>query len=296
MKRNIAFALAGILFFGCNSKNIEKTPDGVTIQGLSLDERIANKALTDNAIERIQRGSRQIRRILQLVRRANNSEPGDDYTPIDLIIDVNEELKNRMPENSNGAVVRFGAIEIPISQLSQECRNLETSLQTQQIYSDGVIQTTVNDEDSSLTVVGQQLVYSFRVCDQSDFVPGFTVELVNNDLKFKIHNTNFLRIFQSLIARTVEQSVNCNFVFGDSRIIDSVQCSNIEVKLSSTEIALLKRINFSSSGDVRLEGNAEIYEDSQIKATAEIEILSGGDVRFDMRAVDRNAETVIPAN
>ena len=65
--------ISTILICGCDSKNIEKDPDHINITGLTLEERIANKVQIDDAIEKLDNGSRKIKRILDLVKKLNKN-------------------------------------------------------------------------------------------------------------------------------------------------------------------------------------------------------------------------------
>ncbi len=104
----------GVLISGCESKFAESSPDSVKLKGIPLEARISQKEKVDSRIDEIQKGADKAKKILEMFRKIQSPSSKEDvYTPFDFILDINNELKAKIPENSGDQLVRYGKIEIP---------------------------------------------------------------------------------------------------------------------------------------------------------------------------------------
>lgn len=272
------------LFVSCDSRNIEKDPEHIKISGLSLEERIANKTRVDNALEQLEDGSRKIKRILDLVKKLNNSDENFlNYTPIDFLIDLNNEIKDKIPENDKNKLVRQSKIELPIKDLPLECQTVHAELSVKAIYADGTIQNDIN-EKLDKDIVGQQLTYSLKTCGTSDYLTAFSANIISSSVEFTIHKKNLVDLFKNILSDKFLADTNCKIEFGEKKLLQSIECQNIEAKLSSSEIAIIKTVSFFAEGDTRIEGYIDIYDElnKQVKATAELVLYKSGEVKFEL--------------
>ena len=162
-----AFFLVLVLFtviIGCDSKFVEKPPKRVPIKGLSLDDRLEQKERIDGHIEQLEAGAKKINRIIQMFRNVQDPEFDKDiYSPIDFIIDLNAELKTKIPKNEGNKVVRYGQIELPLKGLSEECKVVYLRLETEPIYNESKelgskTEATLGEKE----IIGERLTYFFK--------------------------------------------------------------------------------------------------------------------------------------
>lgn len=299
MKKSCLSALlATALVLGCDSKSIEKSPDAVSIRGLSLDERIADKARIDDILSRVESSSKKIKTVITLIKKfkqqADGIESLRNYTQVDLLLDISEQLRSEMPENREGQLVRFGKIKLPLPDLSEECQTLDTSLVSQAVYDDGSLQKGAIDE--SKKAVGQQVVFSFKVCGSSDFLPAATIDYQKNEMSFILHKNNFELLLQKtnldyvldkermqakvdeLLNKKLNDLGKCSLTIGDNMIVDSVGCKDLVVDISNNETVFVKEALFDMDSDIRFSAQAEILNMGAPKATLDISILRDGTI------------------
>src|SRR5262245_43533318 len=100
------FFTAGIM--GCQSRFSESSPDSVKIKGLSLNERLSQKEKVDARMDEVQKGAEKAKRIIEMFKKVQSPDSNlEVYTPIDFLIDANNELKSKIPENSDEKVIRY---------------------------------------------------------------------------------------------------------------------------------------------------------------------------------------------
>jgi hypothetical protein len=271
----------------CESKFSESSPDSVKIKGLPLDERMSQKEKIDARIEEVQKGADKAKKIIEMFKKIQNPSAQEDvYTPFDFIVDLNNELKSKIPENSGGKLVRYGKIEVPVQGLSEECRIIETLLESD----------TISDKDlEPKQPVGEKLTYSLKTCgSEGKFIEALVAEWIGTTLEIKVINKNLETIFNDFVLAGTMNSSTCKIKQGQKKIIDTISCENFDVRLSSSEKAHIKNMTFRNSDEVRFESLADVLENGKLKATSDIKIFSNGEVKFNLKKVDHAAGSSLP--
>jgi hypothetical protein len=264
---------------GCESKFAESSPDSVKIKGIPLEERLSQKNKVDSRIDEIQKGADKAKKIIEMFKKIQSPSSHEDvYTPLDFLLDANNELKAKIPENQGDKLVRYGKIIIPIESLSEACRTVETSL----------VSSTVYDETSAEKVaVGERLTYSLKTCGSNDqYLEAVIAEWIGSTLELKLVNKNLETIFTDILLADSMKSSICKIKQGEKKIIDTIVCDNFDVKLSASESAHVKTMAFRNNDEVRFETLADIFENDKLKAYSEIKVLSNGEVKFDVKKVE----------
>ncbi len=276
----LCVALAAI-FTGCESKFAESSPDSVKLKGLPLEERISQKEKVDSRIDEIQKGADKAKKIIEMFRRIQSPSSKEDvYTPFDFILDVNNELKAKIPENNGDKLVRYGNFDLPVQGISEECKSIDTLLESGIIY---------DESQEPKQAIGEKLTYSLKTCgSQGQYVEAVVAEWVGTTLEIKLINKNLETVFIDLVLTEAMKSSTCKIKQGQKKIIDTITCENFDVKISASEKAHIKNMTFRNSDEVRFESLADIFEHGQIKAMSDIKVFSNGEVKFDLKKVDQN--------
>lgn len=274
LQKALLLPCLAVFAFGCESKFSESSPDKVAVSGHSLEERIEQKKRVDVKIDEVQKGADKIKKLLDLFKKIQNPTMlANVYTPIDFFIDLNNELREKIPDNGGDrlSLTRYGKMTLPLKNLSEECRTVET----------GLVQETIDGAEEA----GGRLVYSLKTCRNEKFEDVFAVEWAQSKMNFVIIGKNLQNIFADLAQQALQQS-SCQITQGDKGILDTISCTNLELRLSVSELAVIKALNFDSTGDVRLEGFADIFENNILKAKSELRILANGERKFEIKKVE----------
>lgn len=270
---NVAVGL-GMIFFlslaviGCESKFSESSPDTVKIEGVSLEERISQKNKVDAKIDEIQNSVNKIRNVIEIFRKIKSPIPNRDvYTPIDFLVDLNNELKARIPENQKGKLARHTSFDIPVESLSEACRHVDVVLEESEIY-DGV--------DAEKVAIGQSLTYSLKTCGSKDqYLEAIVADWIDSTLELKLISKNLEVIFNEILTKELKNSI-CKIKQDKRRIIDTVTCEDFYVRLSGSEKAYVNAMTFSSSGDILYETIFELYENKDSKGSFQLRVPRSG--------------------
>jgi hypothetical protein len=276
LKGLAAVACTLTIITGCQSKFAESSPDSVKIKGIPLEERLSQKDKVDTRIEDVQKGAEKAKKIIEMFKRIQNPSSKEDvYTPIDFLLDLNGELKLKIPENQGDRLVRRGKIIVPVESLSDACRTVETILETSAIY---------EGSGENRVPVGERLTYSLKTCGSKDqYLEAIVAEWVGTAMEFKLISKNLETIFRDLLMTDAMKDSTCKITQGPKKIIDAIHCENFNVRLSDSEKAHIKTMSFSNSDDVRFESIADIFENEKLKATSEIKVLSNGEVKVNLK-------------
>lgn len=279
----VGASLLAVSISGCESRFVESSPASVKIEGLPLSERLSQKGHVDSRIEEIQKGAEKAKRIIEMFKEIQNpSNKEDVYTPIDFLLDVNKELKSRIPENKIGKLVRRGKIVVPVQGLSEDCKIVETLLESSVIYDD-----TMTEKSA----IGERLTYSLKTCgSEGEYLSAIEANWVADTLEFRLVNKNLENVFRDIFLTDAMENSVCKIKEDEKKIIDFIHCENFKVKLSASEFAFIRTMAFNNSGSVRFESVAEIFENDKKKANSAIKILSNGEVDFKVKKVGEVAQ------
>ena len=276
----IAFALS-CTFLACESKNIETSPNTIKIKDINLDERLSHKAKVDKRIDQIEKAVNKIKKIVTMFRRIQRPDKVFDvYTPLDFVIDLNSELKDKIPVSSGGRLSRRGTITLPIKGLSEECRKIETLLESSVIYEEDL------KLDPKKTPIGERVTYSFKSCAvDGEPLIALEAEWIGSNLEIKLNNENLKSIFNEIALAELSQNATCKLKQGKKNIIEKISCIDFNVQISTSEKAIVHNMTFSNSGFVRFEANASIYENEIKKAKTSLLVSEDGEVKFDIKKI-----------
>lgn len=266
------------IFAACGSKFSESSAKSVSIKGLSLTERLAQKEKIDSRIDQIQQGANKAKKIIEMLKQVQNpSATSNVYTPIDFIIEANEELKSKLPANQKDKLARFGSVDLRIDSLPEECRKVETSL----------LSTTVFDEATGEQPIGDRLTYSLKTCGtDGKYVDVAVADWTGPNFEIKFNNKNLETLFKGLLKTASENSSGCKFTIGEKSILDTLTCENINIDLSKSENAIISKLYFSNSGEIRYKADADIFENAKLKAHLFMQILSNGEKELTLQKVE----------
>lgn len=284
------FKFAGLaisisLLAACNSQFVEKKPDAVSID-TKLSAIMEDKSKIDEKLNSVEEATKRIRRINSLLKRAYNpnGRDADTYSPVDFLIDVNEELKGSIPKKVGDKYVRNTVVNLQIDGLSEECKTVETLLETSEP------DALVNELNKAGKADAKVLKYSVRACGtENSFVPLVEVSWEGNQVLLSVNSKNIAKIFNVTASKTINSNNwNCKVSNEPSGIIESVYCENLDITLSKTEVAIVDHMMFNNKGDTRFEADARILEGDKTKATATIVVKSDGDVDYQINKVEQN--------
>lgn len=255
-----------LMSLGCESRFVESSPSSVNIQGLSLNERMTQKAAVDARIEEVQRAVETTKHIVETFKKIKNPDTQQDvYTPLDFILEMNRELKARIPENIQHQTLRRTKFQLPIEALSKECQEIEVQLE---------FNSTADD-------AGERLTYALKTCGSGEaYRDIMEVQWVSTGLEFRIINKNLVDVFHDIMPKGSLNNSVCKMENDEKNIMEFFRCENFKVGLSPSEYAFVKNMNLKNSGDVRFEFAADIFENDQKKNTAAIKVFANGKVEF----------------
>jgi hypothetical protein len=274
----LKLAIASFLLFtsviGCKSKFSEASPNAVEAKGLTLQERMASKARIDTRLNEVKDAAAKIKNLIQMFREIQNPSANEQvYTPMDFLIDANAELKNRIPENRADKSIRLAEISLPIDILSENCRRVTTSLESE-----------FNLDDTG-AYLSELLIFSLKTCaSDGEFLDVIQTEWIsNNTLNVNINTKNIETSFKDILTSEPLATSDCQITQGANKDILAVACRQFDVKLTPSETARFHHLNYSKKDDIVLDALADIYENQKMKATTTLKIYANGEVKFDVK-------------
>lgn len=287
-------SLSLVLATACESRFVESSPDEVKIEGLPLTERIGVNALLDERLNKVQRGVERVRRILDLFHRVQKAgSDAQSYTMLDFLLDANQELKTQIPEIVAGPtptekkILRRATLTLPLAHLTPECQTVDTVLES----------SVIQDSNKPGFVLGDRLVYTWKICGSDSFTSAIEAELVNGTLSFRLLGRNNLESLiefnRQAIDRHIENEVSklknqlmesaiCEFKSDAKGVVEEAKCRNFDVKLSNRETALVQYMNFNVNGEIRFEYSALLMEGGKVKGKSSAQVDKDGRVDFDL--------------
>jgi hypothetical protein len=260
---------------GCDSNFVEKDPKGSG--GLLVESDLLNISTKNDTInekiEKIDEITKRIQKITKLIRKATDKmdENGNHYSLIDFIIDANENLKGSIPvKEANSHYLKTNSIDLKISQIPEKCRKLETKIEA--------------SPDENNPDVGR-ITYSVKNCaTDGDFVSILNATWYENSIFIDTDNQSLQKILGDTAIQTAANSLKCEAKNEDSRNISKIQCNDIEVKLSSTENAIVSML-YDRTAQIRFAINSKIVEGNNTKARLIINIDKRGSIKADLQKV-----------
>lgn len=291
--RLLTGSVAAFALMGCQSRFSEPAPDSVTAQGISLDERIAQKERIDLRMNEAQRGAEKARRVLEVFRKALGPSAGAlPYTPLDFILDINAELMAKIPVPEGDRLVRHVDVELPAGLLPEECRIVKTKLESAVLYAD-------TQPSGEKTITRERLTYLVKTCKSGgEYLPAFEADWIGPTFKLRLMKESLLTIFEGLGEAAVatlaaHDKATCTFTTTQSdKTLKSIECAGLEFGISKSEIAKLTKLAFNNAGEPRAEVNAEIFENDSLKLRATIQVLQSGEVLRDLKRIGPSTEKI----
>lgn len=265
--KKLAFAIViASTVAGCESKFAESSPEAVGIRGPKLEERLEQKKQIDSKLNAVEKSIEKVKVVVELLKGIYTST-GEKlaYSPIDFVLDMNTELKKRIPENSNDRLVRYGKINLPIKGLSEQCKTVETMLSN----------TAVEQADS----VVENLSYSLKSCKTEDFKEVLLANVTGTKVQFDIQTKNLESIFSLSDFKESLNSAKCQTTFGSENSISAITCEDIQLLISETRSVIFKSIHFDSQSADQVQALAHLIEDNKLKGSAFITVSKSGELR-----------------
>lgn len=266
-------------FLGCESKFYESSPTKVKSDGRSLDARITQKKEIDVSITEIQRGLSKIKSTFDLIKKIQNpSSPQEEiYSPLELIFDINKELKSKIPDYHDEKMLRHAQLKISGESTPDACKNIDTRLETNT--------TSIASEDGKIQT-GKRINYFIKTCySLGKYELLLTAEWKQQGLEMKLNNETVSSLFKMLVIETVPKNANCKIVKNAQSVIERFSCEDIEIILSKNESALAKSLVFTSGSETEIELVAELYENKNKTSYLNLKKLSNGKIYRDLRKV-----------
>lgn len=271
--------LTGVLSVvaGCESRIVESAPTKVSHDPNEMKERLEIKEQTDKQIDELQAVLYKVKSFFELIRKTQNSNNSDSpYTTLDLIIDLNEDLKEVIPSSEAGSEIRKGSLSLADFFKNPKCQSVEVKM-----------------ESRALSSSAKQVVYMVKPCNQEDtFVEVVTVDWENSGISFQIINSGLEKIVMSLDPESnlisKLEPAGCNTSKNSSGSLEKLICYELEVKLSGKQTAHIKSLSFQNSGDIRLQASGQIVEGQIVKADYSLTLDQDGNLNSDINKVDAN--------
>lgn len=269
--------LTSLIILGCKSKFSENEPAPVTLKGLPLRERVLQKEKIDSKISEVEQAIERIKKFVDLFKKIQSPELNNDvYTPVDFLLNLSQEIKKELPSNQQGQSVRYGQIQVPENLLSDSCSRIKTSLVSEAIY-----------DVSGNKQIGDKLIFSFNTCKQiaNEYIEILTAEWKDNSLDLHISNENLADLFGFDFIKKSLKNSSCQVLKGSQGVLSTIQCSDIYIKISSSEHAILTRAYYSESEETRFQFLVDLYENSVIKSSITITVFQSGKIEVQTKPV-----------
>lgn len=263
---------------GCTSKFGDKDPGTQNADGFTVDRNLQANHDLDMKLAELDSSFSKIRDVLHLVRKMRDSDQnGGDYSHLDFLLDVNDELQTQPSIPEGGSYERIGSYNLNVQGLSPECELIDTKVDT---MSGGGAEGT--DDTTGETVDG--IVYSVRTCHTAGlFVPIITATFASGQTRVQFNGKNIRRTLEDLFSPALTKDADCQVGFDDVKIVSSVQCTNLVSKISKSEELVINSISYDANSDTRFSVDGAFYGQTQdqdslpkLKATVKGSISSSG--------------------
>jgi hypothetical protein len=224
VKRQLVFIVVAALnvFVACESKFVESSPSAVDQDGSSVQERMKNKTSLDSRINEIDQTASKIKNIVDLFRKIKNPKAGEDnYTPIDFMLELNGKLKEKMPSKCEApsdetCFFRKSSFEMPIKELSENCRKVDALLESKSMESTETAETIWAAEEfwgpqiETKTVKTDKFTYSLKTCNTDEkYMDVMEVFITEGRVKLEVNNKNLEKLFTQMILSDELKTTNC---------------------------------------------------------------------------------------
>jgi hypothetical protein len=276
MKNLVVIGTLLISLVGCTSKVSEGSLDSVDRKGMSLDERLSTKAKLDSRLEEIHKGAEKIKRVIEIFRKAQSQDAHQllarVYTPVDMIIDINNLIKQSIPAEYQGRVQRRGKLDLPIEGLSEECKTIDTIFET----------------DSTTMTVADTATYLVKTCaTNNQYIAIAQAKWEDDSLNFNFMQENLAKVFGDIFKRELQKG-SCRIDFDDEKVVNTITCSDMNVDLNKHEYAVIRELTYNSTQEVRFLVNADVFHShsGERKAIIKLVVWATGDIKFDAKRVN----------
>lgn len=285
LNKKLVVAASVLLLYtvACKSKFEESSPTQVSNFGISLQERMEQKARIDNRIKQVQEALGKLNTIVKLFKQVERPKAGAQvFTPIDFLVAVNNELKKSVPENNPDRSVRYADHVLPIDVLSDNCKRVKISMITESVL------------DDTGAFVGEKTTYAAKTCNTSgEFLNFSELDWIGNTrLKLKLDYRNLVTAFGGIFHAEPLVTSYCD-IERDSSSIVKAECSNFTVKLSESETAQFEYLKYNKNTDLTLKTVAHIYENSEVKADTTLEVYKNGRVHLQVNKPNQPATSTL---
>lgn len=256
-----------LALLACQSKFNDKEPSSAGgSTGFTIESRIKANEDLDKKLARVEDVSEKIRRLIQSFRKIQAlSSSGDAYTHIDFMLDINEEFANSPIEMHDDKWVKYGKIELKINGLSEECRVVQTKVET---YNLSQLQ---NKPDSD------GLVYSVKTCDTNgQYLSILNIKFSETNISLNFENKTIKKVLSDTLFPAIEVGTGCEIDTNIDTVLSQISCKNLSAKLTTSEKIIFKDLVFDVNGEDRVKIVGEIYENEKLKAKLNFTVDKSG--------------------
>lgn len=280
----IAMAVFLFGFIGCQSKFSEPVPKKVQVKGLQLKARMEQKEKIDLRINQIQKGTRRLKKLVGMFSRVAGEEGSTDvFTVFDFLSSLNDELKNKIPQNEGDSLVRHGKIKLPkaIDYCSAE---IDIQLKSTELY-----ERPLENQSASLKKgdsIGTFLTYSIKHCGREGYLDLISVLFVRSSMNISFETENINRLLGDIPITAKFKNTSCEMYLEGSESQEGIVCRNFDVILSSKNRAFVDHLHYAPSSEEKLTITAKTYEDNVFKSYGVFKISDSGQVSMEPKEIE----------
>lgn len=283
LKSICAVMLLGLMFSSCESRFNEKSPDGIASANIELNERVAANTTLDAKLDLVQASATKLKNVISLFRKFDKSAD-QSYTPVDLALDLTQELKNGLPHGGSGHYTKEAHLILTkIPNLTSGCEKIDATFET-------LDPSLKNDGDT--LVLEQAGVLSLRTCYSQGYVRAFEVHTTGASISLVMLPDAFRKLFSGLIPDVLGKlTSSCNFGNDKQGMITQINCSNLGMNLNKIENLMIDSLSYDLNSDTRFEVTGTVYNQvSVVVRPVHIKIGANG-VEFSEGLIDASAGT-----
>lgn len=271
--RLLGVVVGVILILRCQSKYSEVSPERRSINGAPLTERMDTKKEVDQRLEQVQLAAQRIEmaldtaaKLLATIEETRGlKKPGNPYTPIDFLIDMNKSFSEKIPEQVPGNQVRHARVRLPDptgESAKEASRYVDSTLETLRATGTG---NGARTRGSAI----EKMIYKVRPWTSSDPVTVFEVNWNGGEFAWQIDYRNLAGVWNEIVkGLELGDQGSCMLDLDENGNLLSFSCKNIEVIRAENGSAIVRDFTFGKEGKLdNFRVKFDVYRDNQLTAT-----------------------------
>lgn len=281
----LAFTASLVATLGaCDSKSVETAPTSNEIRGLSIEERIDLQKSIDTQLSSVTDGLTGVLKVSRKLEALsqNKTESDGTYSIVDLMLEVNESLKDELPSSgasNSGPIVKIKTLHLPAWSVEPACQDIDVM---------GTFNLSSANEMTSM-------IYSVKSCEtHGAFVDIATASFDKPRFAIKIDTKALEDSVGTPFVNQLKNRFDCQSTVENSTVQD-IECNGLTIRLPQEVQVKINHLKVSRNNEQRLTSDADISEHGELQATATLVIHSNGKVQFDVKRVPAPAPGPGPA-